>query len=588
MVLERVYLKDGDCEASGTTYWTAANNATLTKDATTPQAGTQCLKIAYNGNNYPCAQQTTLVNGQVYRLRCYLAGDGTHSAYITDGVTVIAVATASAAWQQVDAYFKAGSTTLQFVSNTVGGPSGFARVDSVQLEPAFINDGDMELAPPTVTLVNSDFSAWTGAPWTEVPTGWTVSSPGTAANHVAQDPVGSIRIVSDGTYVGVSQNVCVVGNVYTYEIVCSACSVGSVALAGTGTYQAISAPGTYTGTFIADAVALNLKRNAACDATIDRITITNISATAYTAWQAIVSKQTGTPYGGTRCLRVAYDGTNETGSAKQVTLTVGQVYRVRGYARSDGAAVPKVGTDATYFWTGVAGAAWTAFDFTFRADNATLHLYGTSLAAGRYVEFDSITIENVSSSGALDLSGHGRHANQATLTKQYGVIQNAINGKPAARSDGVDDILKARFPLAQPYTLLVVAKWTKQADARYLVDGDATNSGGVYHGAVNTAILAYAGAGGVTGPNFTDAQPGIIAVTFNGASTSVSYNGGAPVVGNAGTVSPNGVTLFAVGGDTGFYAVSDLAEFALWDHVLDAETLRRAVAYEKREWGIAA
>jgi hypothetical protein len=127
---------------------------------------------------------------------------------------------------------------------------------------------------PADPLTNGEFTAWTGAAWNEVPTGWSVVSPGTAANHITQSPVGSLRIVSDGTYVGLSQTVMTIGNTYAYEVGCSAVASGSVVLSGTANYAVIDSPGVKTGTFVADHASLIIKRGVAGDVTIDYVRIT--------------------------------------------------------------------------------------------------------------------------------------------------------------------------------------------------------------------------------------------------------------------------------------------------------------------------
>ena len=126
-------------------------------------------------------------------------------------------------------------------------------------------------------LTNGSFSAWTGADWTKIPTGWTVTSPGTLANHVTEDPVGSLRTVSDGGFVQLLQSVLTIGVPYVATIVVTACT-GTFSLTGATNYIIIGAPGTYTINFTADAVNLLIKRGTACDVTVDSISVRGMQA----------------------------------------------------------------------------------------------------------------------------------------------------------------------------------------------------------------------------------------------------------------------------------------------------------------------
>jgi hypothetical protein len=52
-------------------------------------------------------------------------------------------------------------------------------------------------------IANGDFSTWTD----DNPDGWTVTGEDGVNNYVTESPVGSLRLVSDGTYIGISQSV---------------------------------------------------------------------------------------------------------------------------------------------------------------------------------------------------------------------------------------------------------------------------------------------------------------------------------------------------------------------------------------------
>lgn len=94
----------------------------------------------------------------------------------------------------------------------------------------------------------------------------------------------------------------------------------------------------------------------------------------------------------TQCLRITINAV--AGSyAYQNKLVVGRKYRVRGYARSDGAVnVPEVRCGAS-LWTGVASTSWQFFDIVFTADQVYLRLFCN--ASVGYVEFDLVAVREV-------------------------------------------------------------------------------------------------------------------------------------------------------------------------------------------------
>lgn len=119
----------------------------------------------------------------------------------------------------------------------------------------------------------------------------------------------------------------------------------------------------------------------------------NMEAADTSAWTAItatLSKQTGTPHGGSRVLRITRDG-SDVFRAGQDVLVDGIYYTVRGYARSDGNATPYLSFTGTTLWTGTTSTSWQEFNVDFTATSEpTLKLAGIGVSAGWYVEFDDV------------------------------------------------------------------------------------------------------------------------------------------------------------------------------------------------------
>ena len=73
-------------------------------------------------------------------------------------------------------------------------------------------------------------------------------------------------------------------------------------------------------------------------------------------------------------------------------MTVGRTYRLTGWARGDGAAIPLVGTGAASLWSGTTSTVWQYFDLTFIAGATDVWFYCNNLAAGRSVGFDDLSL----------------------------------------------------------------------------------------------------------------------------------------------------------------------------------------------------
>jgi len=127
-------LTDDDMELSGTTYWTAGNNATITKNASAPQEGTQNLRVAYLDTSNPYAKpaSNSLTVGKSYTFTGWVKGDGSNVPSLRDsGGLVIATGSATAAWILISGTFVATGADLYFYSSATG--AGFVEFDNFTL-----------------------------------------------------------------------------------------------------------------------------------------------------------------------------------------------------------------------------------------------------------------------------------------------------------------------------------------------------------------------------------------------------------------------------------------------------------------------
>ena len=124
---------------------------------------------------------------------------------------------------------------------------------------------------------------------------------------------------------------------------------------------------------------------------------------------ATITKATGTPHGGSQCLRVAADSASAAYTEQSLgTFEVGQRIRARGWARGDGTRTPTIrlnGSSWQNIWTGTSSTSWQEFDVTFvvaAGSLARLNLYTSSgSASGEYVEWDDLSWKAVGAVVAL-------------------------------------------------------------------------------------------------------------------------------------------------------------------------------------------
>jgi len=125
----------------------------------------------------------------------------------------------------------------------------------------------------------------------------------------------------------------------------------------------------------------------------DYIVDGDMEASGVTSWtqvSCVLSKDTSNPAQGSQALRVTYAGVNN-GEARQTILTVGERYRITGYARGDGTYVPSVRIQSAAVWAGTNSDQWQEIDVEGIADGTLLRLY-SSLSGAGFVEFDNISV----------------------------------------------------------------------------------------------------------------------------------------------------------------------------------------------------
>lgn len=105
-------------------FWTAGNDASITKDTTYKVTGDQSLKVRCTGTTNPYAEgpylngELDLVAGRDYTISSYVRGDGFATPIIVCGGFTIASGAATAQWQLIQADFTASYGSVLLMGST--------------------------------------------------------------------------------------------------------------------------------------------------------------------------------------------------------------------------------------------------------------------------------------------------------------------------------------------------------------------------------------------------------------------------------------------------------------------------------------
>lgn len=122
------------------------------------------------------------------------------------------------------------------------------------------------------------------------------------------------------------------------------------------------------------------------------------------AWTGIndaaLSKETSSPYQGTRVLRVARSTTNNP-AARQDVLSVGAFYQTAGVGRGNGASAPLVSGGGQRVFTGTSSTDWQGYTFINRAASAVVDLWSLISSSPNYVDFDAMSVKTITLNAQL-------------------------------------------------------------------------------------------------------------------------------------------------------------------------------------------
>ncbi|MDD4877825.1 MAG: LamG domain-containing protein [Candidatus Nanoarchaeia archaeon] len=207
----------------------------------------------------------------------------------------------------------------------------------------------------------------------------------------------------------------------------------------------------------------------------------NMEAADTSAWSAgqsaTLSKETSSPHGGSRVLRVAYNSAIYP-YAYQINMVSGKTYHITGWARGDGTIAPGVYWGLSgMVWTGTSSTSWQYFDVISTANNNNLDLVALITSGSGYVEFDDVKAEEIGSDALINMPLEANR--DSTQAKNYalrgtngtitgGLIYNNTgghDGRGAYQWDGTsgDYIGIANFPNLSANDGFTIGLWYKRA-----------------------------------------------------------------------------------------------------------------------------
>jgi len=456
VLAEKQLLVDGDMEAAGVVGWWTVDIGNASKVSGSAVDGKQVLRIGGSGAEIARTKNANnpFTVGKSYRITGWARGDGTAAPRVGRISTAWWTGTPSTSWQRFDFIYVATQTIFEVERSAVAG--GYAEFDDVTVteysgkttvaDQQLLVDGDMEesgvsnwgtIIPGILTKQNggakdgkqvlriaflsSNYPVYTQQILTAGKmyrvTGW---MRGDGVNGLPRVKLGSsVGVALLGTtstawqridFTGVPGNVhFIVQNWTTLDGYAEFDDVMVTEYTGKikDPYKQLLTDGDMEAppTLVANGLADNDMENAG---TTDWAVVSG----------ATLSKETGSPHGGSQVLRVVED--SGYGSARPAVSPVvtGTTYIVRGYARSDGTRYPILSQEFIGdTWGGTTDTDWQYFSVLYEStiDYIYFGLKSTG-APGGYVEFDDITVQEVTDAGTSAWTA----GNDAVLTKEPG------------------------------------------------------------------------------------------------------------------------------------------------------------------------
>lgn len=221
-------------------------------------------------------------------------------------------------------------------------------------------------------------------------------------------------------------------------------------------------------------------------------------------------------------------------------------------------------------WTGTYSfdGGLTTTPFT---SSATIPLTGAGSGLTLNIATGTAAVDNVwraTCSGLADQTTNGFNYSQAAASLQP-IITVGLNGRPGLLFDGVDDFFQSSFTSQSTMMAYLIVRQVGYGSFKYIVDGSSGNTMSIFQSNLGSGIIGCASATVLTGGQLTIGSFGRIAVSFNGASSSIKVGNTALTNGTSG-VNASGTTRYL--GKTAGGAPSNIELLALIYAPLDSIT----------------
>lgn len=166
-----------------------------------------------------------------------------------------------------------------------------------------------------------------------------------------------------------------------------------------------------------------------------------------------------------------------------------------------------------------------------------------------------------------DLSGNRRHLLQGTLGRRPIFKLNLVDGKPALRFDGIDDVMSSvAFAYVQPICVSVVLQRHNNT-FKYIYSSLDGSGIALFQGDVFNAVSLFAGTGsGDPSGAIGTGEFYLMTAEYNGASSNIYENGvlAGDSPGNPGSNNGSGIVLGNRGSDFALPSQIDVAELVIY------------------------
>lgn len=208
------------------------------------------------------------------------------------------------------------------------------------------------------------------------------------------------------------------------------------------------------------------------------------------------------------------------------------------------------------------------------SDKGAWQIAGPPLGAAWFRFNTGIVVTGAGVSLWADQSGNGRDLKQTTDTNRP-----ALQTDGTILFDGADNFLKCdAFTMDQPETVYILFKQITWTGNDAVCDGNTNFTMRIFQ-RTTTPQLGASAASALGNVSLTLDTYGVVSAVFNGASSLIQLNSGAPVTGDSGVGSAGGFTIGSQGAGLAAWGNIQVKEAIVYPAAHDANMRRRVITY---------